>query len=113
MAGGGTGGPRAEYIPRIPFVEEAPRWPVNDVPGIDGRRVGSRSLPGSIPGFGLSRFPAPQPGGRDVGTVAACLQFRPHHILGDPFPAREDAEAAIAAGNDPFTVADRPGRGLD
>src|SRR5215471_11973900 len=60
-----------------------------------------------------TRLPAPQPGGRDVGTLAACLQLRPHHVLGNPFPPCEGAETAIAACNHPFAVADRLSRRLD
>src|SRR5215831_92522 len=60
-----------------------------------------------------TRLPAPQPSGRDVGTLAACLQLRPHHVLGNPFPPCEGTETAITARNHAFAVANRPSRRLD
>jgi hypothetical protein len=45
--------------------------------------------------------------------LAAGLQLRPHHVLGNPFPSSEGAEAAIATCYHAFAVADRPSRCLD
>jgi hypothetical protein len=44
---------------------------------------------------------------------AQCRQLGPHHILGDPFPADEGAEAAIDASDHAFAIAYRGDHGLD
>ena len=40
----------------------------------------------------------------DVRSLAQCLEFRPHHVFGDPFPAYERTKPAIYARDNPFPI---------
>src|SRR5271156_3676386 len=98
---------RGEALDRVPVISGA------GYPAPDRSQAGKVFLPLSGRKQLRRSLLAPEPPGGNVGAFAQRFELQPHHILGDPFPAREGAKAAIDAGDHAFAVAGRCDRGLD